>query len=400
MTARIISVGAPPTFRQEVARGLGIAPELIEWVPTVAACQESFSGSGDSPEIVVMSPAVRDQDALSLGDSVSRVAPTTAVVVVRDRLPDGFLPLAMRAGIRDVVDLSRGAEELREGLERAMAWSGKVRAAGTESRSGTSEGSGRLHAVFSSKGGTGKSFLAANLASALARQAAGPVAVVDLDVQMGDALSYFGRDPSHTLMDLVPVADQGDPKAVMAAGTKLEGALWGYASPQDPAAHGLSSQAVAKVLWCLRSAFSHTVVDTPAGYSEQVLSVLEVADDILVIAGLDVVAIRHMAVALHTLRSLGVPQERFRLVLNRADSKVGLSPQEVERVMKVHVDAMIPSSRLVPVALNRGEPVVTSEPRSGVAKSVGALASSLLDGASNGNGNGSSARKRRAFRRG
>ena len=399
MTSRIVSVGAPPTFRQEVARALGLGPEVIEWVPTVAACQEAFSKGGGDPEIVVLSPAVKDQDALGLAESVARSAPATAVVVVRDRPADGFLPLAMRAGVRDVVDLTNGAQELREGLERAMIWSAKVRSAGTDSRAGAPEGTGRVHAVFSSKGGTGKSFLASNLASSLARLAA-PVALVDLDVQMGDAFSYFGRDPSHTLMDLIPVADQGEAEEIVSAGTKLEGGLWGYASPPDPAAHGMPTQAVAKILRSMRSTFAHTVVDTPAGYGDQVLSVLEVADDILVIAGLDVVAVRHMAVALHTLRSLGVAPDRFRVVLNRADSKVGLSPHEVERVMNVHVDAMIPSSRLVPTALNQGEPVVTSEPKSGVAKSVRDLAAALLTVDPNGNGNGTPVRKHRAFRRG
>jgi pilus assembly protein CpaE len=397
MTSRVVSVGAPPTFRQDVARGLSVAPELIEWVPTASAYEESVSGNDGVPEIIVLSPAIRDQDALGLAESVARVAPMTAVVVVRDRLPDDFVAQAMRAGVRDVVDLTRGAQELRDGLGRALAWSTKVQAAGTESR-GTAEGSGSLHAVFSSKGGTGKSFLAANLASALAQQSADPVALIDLDVQMGDAFSYFGREPSHTLMDLVPVADDGDLDAVKAAGTRLQDGLWGYASPPDPAAHGLPTQALSKVVRCIQSSFAHTIVDTPAGYAEQVLSVLEVADEILVIGSLDVVAIRHMAVGLHTLRSLGLSQDRFRLVLNRADSKVGVSPEEVERVMKFRVDAMIPSSRLVPTALNRGEPIILAEPRSNVAKSVSSLAASLLSPAPN--GNGSSARKRRAFRRG
>jgi pilus assembly protein CpaE len=399
MTSRIVSVGAPPTFRQEVGRALGIGPELIDWVPTVAACQEGFATPDGMSELLVLSPSIKDQEALSLAESVARAAPATAVVVVRERHSDGFLSLAMRAGVRDVVDLSRGAEELREGLERAMAWSATMRAAGAESRSGPSQGDGRVHAVFSSKGGTGKSFLAANLAAALA-QLTPPVGLLDLDVEMGDAFSYYGRDPAHTLMDLLPVADQADAEAVMAAGTKLGEGLWGYASPPDPAAHGMSAQTVARILPALRSTFAHIVVDTPAGYSDQVLSLLEMADDILVIAGLDVVAVRHMAIALHTLRSLGVPRERFRIVLNRADSKVGLSPHEVERVMKVQVDARIPSSRLVPTALNRGEPVVTSEPRSGVAKSVGGLAEMLAVSKPKSNGNGSPARKRRGLRRG
>ena len=76
--------------------------------------------------------------------------------------------------------------------------------------------------------------------------------------------------------------------------------------------------------------------------------------------GHDVVGVRHLSLALQTFLSLGFPRERFRVVLNRADSKVGLSPLDVERVMKVKVDTQIPSSRLVPVSLNRGEPVVVA----------------------------------------
>jgi pilus assembly protein CpaE len=108
-----------------------------------------------------------------------------------------------------------------------------------------------------------------------------------------------------------------------------------------------------------------------------VLSVLDLADEIILVAMLDIVSVRHMAVALHTLASSGIPTERFRVVLNRADSKVGLTPQEVERVTKVRVDTLVPSSRLVPASLNQGVPLVSSAPRSPVGKSVAALAGVL-----------------------
>jgi pilus assembly protein CpaE len=376
---RIVSVGAPPTFRQQVARVLEVGPELVEWVPSITACEELLMAGEGSPDLLVLSPAVKEQDAIGLAETAGRSAPATAVVVVRDRPPDGLLPLAMRAGVRDVVDLSRGAPELRDALERAMTWAAKIRGAGSEPRRGQPERRGLMHAVFSSKGGTGKSFLSANLAAAMAQGSRQPVALVDLDLQMGDAFSYYGREPAHTLADLLSLSEEAGAEEVVSAGTKLAGNVWGFGSPQDPAAQGLpGAPAVGQILRALRSTFPQTVVDTPAGYTDQVLSVLELSDDIIVMAALDVVSVRHMAVAVHTLLSLGVPQDRFRIVLNRADSKVGLSRQDVERVTKVRVDAEIPSSRLVPTALNRGEPVMTMAPRSGVAKSIGQLASRLL----------------------
>jgi pilus assembly protein CpaE len=84
--------------------------------------------------------------------------------------------------------------------------------------------------------------------------------------------------------------------------------------------------------------------------------------------------VKHLSKALDTLLTIGLPRERFRVVLNRADSKVGLDAADVERVMKIQVDAMIPSSRLVPMSLNKGRPVVLDEPQSEVAASITHLA--------------------------
>jgi septum formation inhibitor-activating ATPase MinD len=93
-------------------------------------------------------------------------------------------------------------------------------------------------------------------------------------------------------------------------------------------------------------------------------------------------------------------------VLNRADSKVGLDSSDVERVMKITVDAMIPSSRLVPTALNKGRPVVLDEPGSDVSAAVRHLATRFTSqfeafeqqAAGNSvNGNGKQAKKRKLF---
>jgi pilus assembly protein CpaE len=84
--------------------------------------------------------------------------------------------------------------------------------------------------------------------------------------------------------------------------------------------------------------------------------------------------VKHLSKALDTLISIGLPRERFRIVLNRADSKVGLDAADVERVMQIQVDAMIPSSRLVPTSLNKGRPVYVEEPGSDVANSLRSLA--------------------------
>lgn len=378
----VIAVGSPPTFRHQVARALGREPESIEWMPTVAAAEGLLAGRDVPPRALVLSQTVKEPDAFGLAEFVGRSSPATAVLLVRDHTIDanGLLAAAMRAGIRDVVDLSRGGGELREALERAIAWSEVLRSSGPSGADATGP-RGRVVSVFSSKGGTGKTFLACNLAAAMAEVSGKDTAVVDLDMDLGDVFSYFGTEPSRPLNDLISLGDQAEGDAVRALGTKLRPHLWGFGSPPDPAAKAVGGEAIGKALRALRGVFDYTVIDATAEYSDAVLAAFDLSDSVCLIAGLDVVGARHLAAALETLLTLGFPRERFHIVLNRADSKVGLAPAALERVLKVRVDSMIPSSRLVPLSLNVGRPVVLEQPRSGVSRALTTMARSFLVGA-------------------
>jgi pilus assembly protein CpaE len=391
----VVAVGAPPSFRQQIARALEIDPELVQWVPTVAAGQELVAAGSETVAVVALSAAVKDPDTLGMAEFVARNSPATAVVVVRDRAPDGLMPLAMRAGVRDVVDLSRGSTELGDALQRAVSWSMTIRRAPTDVSAEPTK-RGAIISVFSSKGGAGKTFLAANLAVALSQRSSDGVALVDLNLQMGDVFTHLGKSSAKGLEDLMSEGDNPDRQTMLSAGTDLGNGLFAYGAREDPGAENVSSAAIGKVLRGMRGHFEYVVVDTGGGYSDHVLATLDLSDVIYLIATLDVVSIRHLLVALDTLLSLGLPRDRFRFVLNRADSKVGLEVGEVERVTKLKVDAQIPSSRLVPTALNRGRPVVLEAPRSNVAASLFRLTDQLL----NGQAVAQPARKRRLFARG
>jgi len=375
--ARIITVGPPMTFRQQIARALGRQADAVEWVPTVTAVEGAVESEHVPANVVVLSPAVKELDAFGLAEFLGKASPATAVLLVRDRALNGTLPAAMRAGIRDVVDLSRGGQDLEEALQRAIHWSIKLRSVGGTPQADSEQRRARIFSVFSSKGGTGKTFLATNLATAISVESNQDTAIVDLDLDLGDVFSYFGREPARPIQDLILLGEDADRSQVEDIGTQLGTHLWGFASPPDPAAIAVNGEAMGKVLQALRRVYEYIVVDATADYSDAALAAFDLSDEIFLISALDVVGIRHLSLALQTFLSLGFPRERFRVVLNRADSKVGLSPLDVERVMKVKVDAQIPSSRLVPVSLNRGEPVVLAEPRSDVAKSVLSLARRL-----------------------
>ncbi|MEA2520947.1 MAG: pilus assembly protein CpaE, partial [Actinomycetota bacterium] len=262
-------------------------------------------------------------------------------------------------------------------VERAIVWASNLRSLSGAPGSGTTGGKssrGRIVSVFSSKGGTGKTFLTTNLATSIADITGEDTAIVDLDIDMGDVFTYFGREPSASIQDLMELGEGAEHDQIRGVGVQLGDHLWAYGAPPDPAAEAPAGEAVGKFLRAIRSDFQYVVVDASVDYSDSALVCFDLSDTICLVAGLDVVAVKHLSKALDTLLTIGLPRERFRVVLNRADSKVGLDAGDVERVMKIEVDAMIPSSRLVPTSLNKGRPVVLDEPTSEVSAAVRSLA--------------------------
>ncbi len=383
--ASVVAVGTPQSFRQQLARSLELEPEEVGWVQSATAAEELLIGAYSSVDVLVLSPEVKEADALGLAEFVGRTSPGTAIVLVRDHTWNGLLPAAMRAGIRDVVDMTQGTDELREAVERAIAWAANLRSATVAA---TTEGGraqrGHILSVFSSKGGSGKTFLTTNLATAIAQVTGADTAVVDLDVDMGDVFTYFGREPSASINDLMELGEGADHDKIREVGVEVAPHTWAFGAPPDPAAEAPAGEAVGKFLRSIRNEFPFVIVDASVDYSDSALVCFDLSDMICLVTALDVVGVKHLSKALDTLLTIGLPRDRFRVVLNRADSKVGLDASDVERVMKIQVDAMIPSSRAVPTSLNKGRPVVLDEPNSEVSQAIHQLAVRLTGGAEDG----------------
>jgi pilus assembly protein CpaE len=128
----------------------------------------------------------------------------------------------------------------------------------------------------------------------------------------------------------------------------------------------------------LRTFCSFVVVDTPAYFNDVVLGLIEVSDDVLLVAGMDIPNIKNVKIGLQTLRLLNTPMSKIRLVLNRANSKVKLDVGEVERTLQLKADSLIPSDVVVPQSVNKGAPVVLDAPKSGVARALEQLADLFL----------------------
>ncbi|WP_420451490.1 AAA family ATPase [Ilumatobacter sp.] len=225
----------------------------------------------------------------------------------------------------------------------------------------------RVIVVVSPKGGSGKTAVSSNLSVALAQRHPGRVVAVDLDVQFGNLGSALALQPAHTLAQLARTS-QIDATSVKLHLTPTIHDLYVLAGADDPVdADSIDHRHVTTVVSILARNFDFVVVDTPAGLDERTLAALDAATDVLLISSLDVSSIRSLRTATDALDQVGVQGHRT-LVLNRADSDVGLAPSDAEEALGMEIGCSIPSSREVPLSLNLGTPVVVSEPRSTVAR--------------------------------
>ena len=176
-----------------------------------------------------------------------------------------------------------------------MEWTARLRQEGGSSTPPPPPKTGRVIVVLSPKGGSGKTMVASNLTAALARDVDGSVALVDLDVQFGDAAYALGLVPEHTIGQLAaaPTLDATTLKVFL---TRHEpsGAyvLCGAESPEE--GESVTDELACRVVELLARDVDYVVVDTPAGLDERTLAVLELATDVVLVSSLDVSSIRNL----------------------------------------------------------------------------------------------------------
>lgn len=365
-----------PKLRTRLAMQLGEATRAGSY-PSIEALEERH-GAGE-PMIVVFGPSYAQPDGLGEVEKLTRQRPEVGAVLVVEELSTQMLQAALRSGVKDVA-LANEPGQLLEAVNRVVETLNVIPVRPPTGPEPGAADQGRVITVFSTKGGAGKSVVASNLAILLARKSDKPVVLVDADLQFGDIAVMLKLTPQHTIVDAVGSMHRLDPQLLQSLLIKHEqSGLYVLPAPLEPAfADQVSASDLAKIVQILKTFAGYVVIDTPAQFNDVVLNLLEVSDDILLIAGMDIPNIKNVKLGLQTLRLLNTPMNKIKLVLNRANSKVKLDVSEVERALGVKADCLVPSDIVVPQSVNKGVPAVLDAPKSGVSRSLAQLADLLI----------------------
>ena len=342
-------------------------------VASIEALRERLTGI---PLVAVLGPSCALPDGIIAAEKLIADRPEVGAILIAPELSTELFRQALRAGIRDVLPAPVDTTQLSEAVRRVVETLSSTRAPAPQGYAEPAGELGHVITVFSTKGGAGKSVIAANLAVVLARRSARPVVLVDADLQFGDIAVMLKLAPQHTIVDAVGSIDRLDASLLQNLLVKHEpSGVFVLPAPLEPAfADQIGADEMVRIVEMLRTFADFVVVDTPAYFNDVVLGLIEVSDDVLLVAGMDIPNIKNVKIGLQTLRLLNTPMSKLRLVLNRANSKVKLDVGEVERTLQVKADCLIPSDVVVPQSVNKGAPVVLDAPKSGVARAIEQLA--------------------------
>jgi pilus assembly protein CpaE len=383
---KVLIVDDIPETRDHLSKLLGFESD-VEVVGAAAGGPEAIEmATALRPDVVLMDINMPGMDGITATEKLAAEVPNAAVIMMSVQGEADYLRRSMLAGAREFLVKPFSSDELTASIRQV--WSREkekqsryapVVTTAQPIQNGSDEPASVV-AVFSPKGGVGRTTVSVNVAVAAA-QTGKRVALVDASFQFGDVGVLLNLNPRNkSIADLAGELAAGEAESLEnfmithSSGVKVL-----LAPPSPEQAELIGPSAVKKVLQGLRGLFDLVVVDCPSTFNDSTLAVLDEADLILTLLTLEITSVKNMRLFLEVCEQLGYGPDKIRLVLNRADSTLGIRVADVEHSIGRKVDDTIVSDgRSVVYALNRGIPFFISNREAQVSQDILRLARSVV----------------------
>jgi pilus assembly protein CpaE len=396
---RVLVVDDIPETRDHLTKLLSFESD-IEVVGSASSGREALEAATRlTPDVVLMDINMPDMDGIAATEQLSSMVPDAAVVMMSVQGEADYLRRSMLAGAREFLVKPFSSDELTASIRQVHARERDKRSRIASNAPAASEATparvvpkgsqaepGLVVAVFSPKGGVGRTTVAVNLAVAAATELDKKVVIVDGSFQFGDVGVLLNLNPrGKSIADLVPELEAGEVDSLDTFVINHSSGIRVLLAPPSPEmAELVTPSGIKKVLEALRQEHELVVVDCTAYFNDTTLAILDSADIILTMLSLEITSIKNMRLFLEVAEQLGYESGKVRLVLNRADSTLGIRVADVEHSIGRKVDETIVSDgRSVVYALNRGVPFFLSNKEAQVSQDILRLARSVIgEGAS------------------
>jgi pilus assembly protein CpaE len=390
-------------LNQEAVRTtLSIEPE-IEVVGLVDGLEQQVPTIYDIPaDMTVVACSGQASAAVGfIGEATAR-QPDRPLVAMCEGSPNGFVSGAFEAGADDILTLPPAGTVPESAISSLVVFTLQKSLARRTSAAATGRKLGGMITVVGPKGGIGKTLTAVNLAASLADRGQ-KVVVVDIDLQFGDVGLALGLAPERTIWDLATSSGSLDDDKIEAYLARHDSGARVLLAPSRPdQAAAVTVDFLRNLYSLLRASNDFVIVDTPPGFTPEVIASVDASTDVCLIGTLDSLSLKNARLGLETLDLMGFDRTRIRVLLNRADSRVGVSHGDVAAIVGHPANVLVPSHRDIARSVNRGVPIATGDRRSQAARAFHALAQEYVAEAEqrqNGGSANGGAPRRRWFRR-
>ena len=404
---KVLIVDDIPETREHLTRLLGLE-EGIDVSGGAGSGEEAIQMALDlRPDVIVMDINMPGMDGVAAAEIISQRLPTSPIVMMSVHGEAEQLKRSLVAGAREFLVKPFSGDEfattIRNVHDRELARREQLQATlpaapMLESGPGEDNGEHEVLAVFSPKGGAGRTTIATNLALAIQRETGGRVALVDANLQFGDVGVLLNLNPKNRSM--LDAVEGGPPDGDIISSVMVDhstGIRVLLAPPTPEGADLVTPQYLRAMVDHLRATHNYVVVDLPSALNDHSLAIMDAADQIVVLTALEITTIKNVRLFLEVADQLEYDRSKIRLVVNRSDSAQGIRIGDVEASIRRPIDGTIVSDgRLAVLAVNRGVPFVVSHPDGALSRDVIKLARTLAGDATAASGK---ANKRGLFAR-
>ncbi len=371
-----LAIVDPNDSNRETLKNMLLGMDMI-WLEAECSRYEFFADvvAQTSPDIGLVALDGNVEKGLELVTQLAETASECAVLVVSSSNDGNLILQAIRAGAKEFLTQPVRIEDLLAALGRI-----------SERRFGQGDNKSRgsqIVAVAGSVGGVGSTSLAVNLGCCLAAEENNSVALIDLDLCLGDADVFLDTIPDYTLVDVAQNVTRLDFTLLKRSLTKHASGLYLLPRPVQLEDIGLiTPDDLQRVIGLLKATFTHLTLDLSKSYSAIDMIALEMADHVLLMIQLDLPCLRNVVRLMSSFAEMEGMAEKIKIVVNRVGLETGqITLKKAEESIGKEIFWQLPNDyRTMVEVRNNGVPLIEQAPKAAITQSVVALAEALATG--------------------
>ena len=334
----------------------------------------ALAANQEHPDLIIMEGMCHETSKLKVLELFNQQHPDIALVILCENASSEFLMGAMRSGVKDVLHLPLVMSELQLTVGRIEA---KLKKADPMQKRA------KVIAFVASKGGSGATFLACNLGYVLAATNEAKVALLDLNLQFGDAALFVSDHvPANTLANVTANISRLDASLLTSSMVQVLPNFGVLAAPEDTEqAQDVKPEHIEALLKLTSAQYDYVIMDIGRALNATSVKALDHADLIFVVLQQTLPFIRDSKRLIHALQSLGYTKDKVHLIINRYEKGGDIRLEDVEATLGMKVFKTIPNSyEAVSASVNQGVPMMKIARHDPVTKALQEVAQKLTEG--------------------